>query len=195
MTAQNSILSASIVLMILFSFSCGSNYAPKPRGYFRITLPEKEYTRIDTTLPYSFEHPVYSTLKSDKGPNNEPYWTNLVFPGFDAQVHLSYRRIEDNLYQLLEDNRELAYKHTVKADAIQERLFESPNEDIYGILYEIQGNTASQVQFFATDSTRHFLRGSLYFNAVPNKDSIAPVLEFVKEDIVHMMESLRWKEL
>ncbi|WP_462316957.1 gliding motility lipoprotein GldD [Marinilabilia sp.] len=175
--------------------SCGSNYAPKPRGYFRITLPEKEYLRLDTTLPYSFEYPVYSKVVPDQGPKDEPYWANLAFPRFGAKLHISYKTVNNNLYQLLEDNRELAFKHTVKADAIQEKMFEAPENKVYGILYEIKGNTASPVQFFVTDSTDHFLRGSLYFNTVPNKDSIAPVLDFVEEDIVHLIETLNWKDL
>lgn len=180
---------------LLILASCGSNYAPKPRGYFRITLPEKEYSRLDTTLPYSFEYPVYSKVLPDRGPENEAYWANLSFPRFGAKLHLSYKTVNDNLYQLLEDNRELAFKHTVKADAIQEKMFEAPEKKVYGILYEIKGNTASPVQFFVTDSTNHFLRGSLYFNTVPNKDSIAPVLDFVEEDIVHLIETLNWKDL
>ncbi|PWE01273.1 gliding motility lipoprotein GldD [Marinilabilia rubra] len=180
---------------ILFLSSCGSNYAPKPRGYFRITLPDKEYSKLDTTLPYSFEYPVYSEVVPDHGPKDEPYWANLNFPRFGAKVHMSYKSVENNLYQLLEDNRELAFKHTVKADAIREKMFEAPEKNVYGILYEIKGNTASPLQFFVTDSVEHFLRGSLYFNSVPNKDSIAPVLEFVEKDIVHLIETLNWKDL
>ncbi|MFW6043494.1 MAG: gliding motility lipoprotein GldD [Marinilabiliaceae bacterium] len=181
--------------ILLFAYACSNSNPPKPRGYFRITFPEKEYSQIDTTLPYQFERPEYAHLEPDKEAEGQPYWGNLVFPRFEAKVHLSYKEIEDNLYQLYEDNRELAFKHTVKADAIKERMFESQENNVYGILYEIQGNTASPVQFYVTDSTKHFIRGSLYFNTVPNKDSIAPVLDFIREDIVHMMETLKWKDL
>ena len=180
---------------LLFLSACGNHYAPKPRGYFRITLPQKEYTRLDSTLPYSFEFPVYAKIVHAEAPDKEPYWVNVAFPRFNAKVHLSYKTIHNNLYQILEDNRELAFKHTVKADAIQEKMFEAPEKEVYGILYEIKGNTASQVQFFVTDSVKHFLRGSLYFHSVPNKDSIAPVLDFVEKDIVHLIETLKWKEL
>ncbi|MFW5890023.1 MAG: gliding motility lipoprotein GldD [Marinilabiliaceae bacterium] len=181
--------------ILLFAYACSNSNPPKPRGHFRITLPEKEYSQIDTTLPYQFERPEYAHLKPDKEAEGQPYWGNLVFPRFEAKIHLSYKEIEDNLYQLYEDNRELAFKHTVKADAIKERMFESKENNVYGILYEIKGNTASPVQFYVTDSTKHFLRGSLYFNTVPNKDSIAPVLDFIREDIVHMMETLKWEDL
>jgi gliding motility-associated lipoprotein GldD len=181
------------LLSIALMMSCNQIPTPKPRGYFRIALPEKEYVPIDTILPYCFERPVYSKIVPDHGYNKEPYWINLKFPQFKAQVHISYKPVEGNLYQLLEDNRELAFKHTVKADAIRERLFEAPEKNVYGMLYEIKGNTASPVQFFVTDSTRHFLRGSLYFNVVPNKDSIAPVLEFIKDDITHLVETIEWQ--
>ena len=192
---MNYIIKPVFILILILSLGCNDSYTPKPRGYFRITLPEKDYSRIETTLPYTFEKPDYAKLSPRKNTGNEPYWSNLMLQEFDAQVHLSYKKIEQNLYELLEDNREFAYKHSVKADAIQERLFQAPENNVYGILYEIEGNTASPVQFFATDSTKHFLRGSLYFNVVPNKDSIAPVIDFVKKDIVHLMETLRWKEL
>lgn len=181
------------VMIIFLMMSCNDAQPPKPRGYFRIALPAKEYVPIDTILPYCFERPVYSKIVPDDGYNKEPYWINLKFPQFKAQVHISYKPVEDNLYQLLEDNRELVFKHTVKADAIRERMFESPEKNVYGILYEIKGNTASPLQFFVTDSTKHFLRGSLYFNLVPNKDSIAPVLEFIKDDITHLVETIEWQ--
>ncbi|MGM0375789.1 MAG: gliding motility lipoprotein GldD [Bacteroidota bacterium] len=181
--------------ILLLAYACNNSNPPKPRGYFRISLPEKEYSQIDTTLPYQFEKPLYARFKPEEDEKSQQYWGNLAFPRFEAKIHLSYKEIEENLYKLYEDNRELAFKHTVKADAIKERMFNSPENNVYGILYEIQGNTASPVQFYVTDSTKHFLRGSLYFNTVPNKDSIAPVLDFIRKDIVHMMETLKWKDL
>ncbi|SFE23745.1 gliding motility lipoprotein GldD [Thermophagus xiamenensis] len=180
------------LVVIFLAVACNNTYPPKPRGYFRIALPPKEYVPIDTLLPYSFERPVYSKIVPHQG-YSEPYWIDLLFPQFKAQVHFSYKPIEKNLYQLFEDNRELAFKHTVKADAIKERLFEAPEKEVYGILYEIKGNTASPIQFFVTDSVRHFLRGSLYFDVVPNKDSIAPVLNFIKEDLTHLIETITWR--
>lgn len=195
MTQKSLIQRFTFFLFAILFVSCSNNYAPKPRGYFRITLPEKNYQKADTTLPYTFEFPEYARLKPDNSGTQEPFWINLDFPRFNAKIHISYKPVKDNLYQLLEDNRELAFKHTIKADAIKEQLFESPEKEVYGMLYEIEGNTASPAQFFVTDSTRHFLRGSLYFNTVPNKDSIAPVLEFVKQDIIHLMETLTWNSL
>jgi gliding motility-associated lipoprotein GldD len=195
LVSSNSIIKGILLSLFFIMLACQNSQQPKPRGYFRITLPEKQYTETDSTLPYTFEYPEYAKVIPDKGYNQGSYWINLVFPRFNAQIHLSYKSINNNLYQILEDNRELAFKHSVKADAIKERLFQSPEKNVYGILYEIRGNTASPIQFFATDSTQHFLRGSLYFNTTPNKDSIAPVLDFIKTDIEHLMETIAWKEL
>jgi gliding motility-associated lipoprotein GldD len=108
-------------------------------------------------------------------------------------IYLTYKPVENDLNTHLEDSREFVYKHTVMADAIEEIRFENDSLNVYGILYELSGNTASAVQFFLTDSTSHFLRGSLYFNVPPNKDSLAPVIDFIRDDIVYLMESFQWK--
>jgi len=118
---------------------------------------------------------------------------NIVFPGLNGTIHLSYFNVNNNINDLLEDNRKLVYKHTIKADAINEVYYNDTLKAVYGVLYEIKGNAASSVQFYATDSVRHFLRGSLYFNNVPNKDSLAPVIKFVEKDIDHLMKTLSWK--
>lgn len=182
----------AIVGLITLS-GCKRNYTPKPRGYFRIDLPEKSYTHFDTTFPYKFDYPVYARITEDKTKTAEKYWINIEYPGLNGKIHVSYKDINNNIEQILEDTRKLAYKHTIKADAINEKMFIKPQKNVYGILYEIEGNAASSVQFFLTDSTDHYLRGALYFNAAPNKDSLAPVLNFIKEDIIKLIESLEWK--
>lgn len=178
---------------MIMTISCKNDYTPKPRGYFRITFPEKQYHQLDSIFPFKFEYPVYSTIRKDQSPYAEPYWFNLHFPSMKGDVHVSYKSITNNLGILEEDSRNLAYKHTIKADAINERLYYHPEKEVYGIFYEIKGNAASSVQFFLTDSVDHFLRGSLYFNTIPNKDSLAPVVDFISEDIQHMMETFEWK--
>lgn len=172
---------------------CKRNYTPKPRGYFRIGLPEKNYTKFDTAFPYKFDYPTYTQIKQDKSRHSEKYWINIDYPELNGRIHISYKTINNNIGQILEDTRNLAYKHTIKADAINERMFVKPEKGVYGILYEIEGNAASAVQFFLTDSTSHYLRGALYFNVEPNKDSLAPVLAFVKEDIIRLIETFEWK--
>lgn len=185
--------SAILLLLFLTIIGCDSAGVPKPRGYFRIDMPTREYQTLDSVLPYSFDYPKYSKLEKSLSKTAEPYWLNVYFPSFNARIHISYKEIEDNLYELYDDNIRLAYNHVVKADAIEEHVFINDDHQLYGMLFEIKGNAASPLQFFATDSVHHFLRGSLYFQTHPNKDSLAPVIDFLTEDVVHLLETIRWK--
>jgi len=182
----------SVLIFMLAITGCHRAYTPKPAGYLRIDFPEKAYRLFDSAYPYSFEYPVYAYIVPDTDRFSEPYWVNIDFPRFDGKIHISYKHVRNNLDKYTEDSRTLAYKHTIKADAIKETLYVNDTSRVYGILYEIKGNAASSLQFFVTDSTRNFLRGSLYFNVQPNKDSLAPVISFFKDDIVRLMETVRW---
>lgn len=178
---------------ILCHTGCKEKNIPKPHGYFRIDLPAKQYHLFDSAYPYSFEYPVYSKIVPDSGYNTEPYWINVKYPGYNANIHISYKMINNNLSDMTEDAHKLAYKHTIKADAINEEMYQNYEQDVYGILYDIRGNTASSVQFWLTDSTKHYLRGALYFMAEPEEDSLAPVIDFIRDDITHMIETMKWK--
>jgi gliding motility-associated lipoprotein GldD len=123
----------------------------------------------------------------------EKYWINIDFPRYKARIHISYKPVNGNIDNLIEDVRTLAYKHTIKADAINEKVFSNPERKVYGILYDIKGNAASSYQFYVTDSVKHFLRGALYFNVHPNKDSLSPAVEFFGKDMRYLIESLEWK--
>ncbi|MBI5219475.1 MAG: gliding motility lipoprotein GldD [Bacteroidia bacterium] len=178
---------------IFFLSGCSHEYTPKPMGYLRIDLPEKTYRVYDSEAPYKFEYPGYAKVIADKSFNTEPYWINLDFPKFKGRIHISYKDVNNNIAKFLDDTRTLVYKHTIKADAINEKLYTNSEKKVYGILYDIKGNTASSVQFYLTDSTTHFLRGALYFNVEPNKDSLAPVVNFIHKDIEHLIETFEWK--
>jgi len=128
----------------------------------------------------------------DMHSNAEPFWMNIEFPQFKAKIHLSYKKVSGNLNGYIEDSHTLAYKHAIKADGIEEILLEDSSRKMYGILYDIKGNAASSVQFYVTDSLHNFLRGSLYFEAQPNKDSLAPSIVFFRKDILHLIETLSW---
>lgn len=186
-------ISMFIIFSIFIISGCKKKYTPKPRGYFRIDLPEKKYRKLESNYPFIFDYPEYSFIKKDSSTSSQKYWLNIEYPEINGKIHISYLAIDNNLNQILEDTRKLAYKHSIKADAINERMFIKPEKKVYGILYEIEGNAASSMQFFLTDSVDHYLRGALYFNAEPNKDSLAPVLNFVKEDITLLIESFEWK--
>lgn len=176
--------------------SCSSDYTPKPRGYFRIDFPEKKYQTYSSDCPYTFEFPVYAEVVPDRNRDAKPCWLDVSYPGFNGRIHLSYQPVssEKQFNQLTEDARTFAFKHTVKATAIDEAVISYPDRKVYGIYYSIGGNTASSVQFYLTDSTRNYLRGALYFNEEPRLDSIQPVLDFIKKDIDLMIKTFKWKE-
>jgi len=181
-----------VFAVTLFS-SCESDYTPKPKGYFRIELPEKEYTQWnDRKCPFQFEVPVYSAMVAYRDSISEPCWKYLRMPGFNAELFLSYKSVDGNLLSFIEDTRQLAYKHAVKADAIDEVFVQVPSQKVYGIVYDIGGSAASSIQFFITDSTNHFLRGALYFNARPQPDSLAPVIKFVRSDVMQLIKTTKW---
>lgn len=183
-----------LLLLIFLGFSCMERAVPKPRGYFRIDLPKKKYRLFDSLCPFVFEYPVYGHISYDIGKNSQPCWFNLEFPRYRAIIHFSYIPVKKNLSTILKDTYDYAYSHSVKADAITEQPWQNHKNKVYGLLYNIKGNAASSVQFFLTDSTKNFLRGALYFSAEPNADSLAPVIQFFREDIVHIVETFSWKD-
>lgn len=182
-----------VVLLLVLVISCQETYTPKPKGYLRIDFPEKEYTDYNESCPFIFEYPVYGNIEPDKDNPEEHCWMNITFPEYNGKIYFTYKKVNNNLAKYLEDSRTLAYKHTIKAEAIEETLLTFKDRNVYGVLYDIKGNAASSIQFHVTDSLYHFLRGSLYFNVEPNKDSLAPVIKFFREDIVHIINTFEWK--
>jgi gliding motility-associated lipoprotein GldD len=183
-----------LLLICVLLYSCGNNEIPKPRGYFRIDFPEKKYVlSAQEACHFSFEVAVYNIVSADQSMPNEKCWLNVHFPIQRATIHLSYKQLNKNLVQYTEDSHALAYKHTAKAEAIEEELVYFPEKKVYGLIYHIEGNAASSIQFYLTDSIENFIRGALYFNAIPNKDSLAPVDAFIKEDIKHLINTFRWE--
>ncbi|MCK9219263.1 MAG: gliding motility lipoprotein GldD [Bacteroidales bacterium] len=184
------------ISLLFLTVACGSDYVPKPRGYFRIDLPEKQYQSFDSTFPFQFEYPVYAAIEPDVSKLAEPYWINLKFDRFHATLHLSYKVIHGNLPKYLEDARIMVNKHIPKANAILQHEYADSANHVYGLVYEIKGSdAASTYQFYVTDSVSKFVRGALYFNQVPNNDSLAPVIDFIKADIDHLISAFRWKKL
>lgn len=179
---------------ILYLSSCNDDYIPKPRGYLRIELPEKSYHKFDTNFPYSFEYPSYTRITRNFNAPGEKYWINITYPQFKGVLHLSYKRvIDDNLFEYMEDAYVMVNKHIPKASSIEDVVIYEPEKEHYGLVYKIKGvGTASPYQFFITDSSDHFLRGALYFNFKPNNDSMAPVIDFIEQDIDHLVSTLKW---
>lgn len=169
-------------------------YTPKPRGYYRIAFPPKVYQWYDSICPFKFEYPKYGKIEKDKHPMAEPCWINVEFPYFRATLHLSYKDMKGKkMADLIEDSRELAIKHQIKSTGMEETVILRDSVKVYGLIYDIEGNTASSLQFYVTDSTHHFIRGALYFNVRPNIDSVKIVLQFLREDVIHLIRTLQWK--
>ncbi|MCC6369447.1 MAG: gliding motility lipoprotein GldD [Bacteroidia bacterium] len=190
------LVTAVIVSLLISLPSCDDEdtvYSPKPRGYCRIDFPEKKYRLYDSICPYTFEIPVYSHMTNDKHKGAELCWLNLEFPQFRATVHLSYKPVENNIAKYLDDSHDFANRHQVKATGLDEITILRDSARVYGLLFDISGNTASSLQFYLTDSTKHFLRGALYFNSVPNIDSLKVVVDFLKKDVMHMINTTKWK--
>jgi gliding motility-associated lipoprotein GldD len=192
------IVTVSIVILFIIT-ACNSEYTPRPRGYFKIELPKKKYRVFDQPgYPYTFEYPVYGnvikdSLFFDRHPEN-PYWTNIDFPEFNARIHLSYKQIGKNKFDsLVNDAFTLSYKqHTYKASSIQPQEFTTPNGSA-GVYFTLKGNAATGNQFFITDSVSHFLRWALYVSATPNSDSLQPVNDFLKQDLWRLLNTLKWR--
>ncbi len=187
-------ISICTILLLATFFSC-SDTIPKPRGYFRIELADKEYTNYtNDSVPYQFQYPSNVSTIQLKAIHPDSVGFNIYYPQHNAKIYCTYLTLHNNFQNIAEDTRRLVYKpHTVKADAITEQVYQNDEHKVYGILYELKGNTASNIQFVMSDSTKHFLRGALYFNANPNKDSIAPVVNYIREDIIQLIETLEWK--
>lgn len=187
------------VFLSFLCFSCSTDYTPKPRGYYKIDLPVKKYIEFNKPgFPYSFEYPVYGVVSQDslffdQKPEN-PYWINIDFPQFNARIYISYKAIGKNKFDsLVNDAFTMSYKqHTYRASAIQREQFQTSN-GASGVYFTLKGNAATANQFFATDSTKNFLRGALYFAATPNEDSLRPVNNFLKVDLKHLINTLKWK--
>lgn len=188
----------ALLIIPLAVSSCGSDediLLPKPMAYFRISLPEKKYTLFRDSCPFEFEYPSnYALVLRDSDKTAEPCWKNIVFTPFAAEINLSYKTINGNLDKYLEESWTLATRHQIKASGMPETAIRRDSAKVYGLLFEIDGNTASSLQFYVTDSIHHFLRGALYFYAHPNYDSLAPVIGFIKKDVERMIATLRWKE-
>jgi len=191
-----------VIALLLSACNNSHDYTPKPRGYYRIVFPKKEYQQFAGPYPFTFLYPKYAVIEQDKNPQtkdkkliNMKYLLNMQFPQFKGTLHLSYESITSPkvFNELTEDARTFAFKHTVKATSIDQGLIRIPGNKVYGIYYTIDGNAASSAQFFLTDSTRNYIRGALYFNTEPKLDSIQPVLDFVKKDMNVMIKSFKWK--
>ena len=214
-----SILNLKILFTVSFAFiffACNSTYSSKPKGYFKVDFPQRKYVIFEKEgFPYSFEYPAYANIVKDSTyfdstPDN-PFWVNVDFPFFHGKIFISYKTIGGNsvykiktangykdslgvntFQNLINDSYKLTFKNDVKAYSIEDSVMHTAN-NVSGVFFRVGGSVATSKQFFLSDTTKHFLRGALYFDATPNEDSLAPVNAFLQDDLKHLINTLRWK--
>lgn len=175
-------------LLGLFAISCKEETFPKPQGYLRLDYPFAKYETYQNNCPFSFGKNVYSIIKHKTDCD-----FNIDYPSMKASIYISYRPINNNLDSLLNDAQRLTYHHSKKARSILEERYVNTEDKVYGMLYEIGGEAASATQFYLTDSLKNFITGSVYFNVKPNADSLLPASEYIRNDAILLIESLKWK--
>ena len=206
----------TLIFFVALLVACNSPFTPKPRAYYKIDLPKHAYQVFnDPSFPYQFEYPVYAKITKDttmfEDNPDYPYWFNIDFPSLNGRIYVSYKTIggtstykvkKENGYKdsvvkntfegLRDEAFKMTYKHAVKASSIEDSMFTTA-KGITGVYFSVGGNAATANQFFVTDTTRNFLRGALYFDASPNGDSLKPVNDFLKKDLLHMIETFSWR--
>ena len=188
------LLAAFVIACIAVSCDRQSGYLPKPRGFFRIDLPEKSYVKVDTIEKYSFECPQYAQVTPDPYSPDEKNWVNIEMPQFKGSIHITHKPIDGNLSEYLEDVHTMVTKHLQKANGVRDSLIVNEEHNVYGLFIEMDGKgVATPMQFYLTDSTKNFVRGALYFNFKPDNDSMQPVINFIRQDIDHLINTLEWK--
>lgn len=181
--------------LVFVCYACETNWLPKPPGYNRIDLPRHEYNRLEEGYPYQFDFSTQSQVEADSFNLNEKDWINLNYKKLGAKVHLTYKKIDRNTdFQVLSNDAfNLTAKHQIKAYGIEEVVLLTPN-GYSAVVAELTGEVPTQFQFFVTDSTTHFLRGALYFNTALKNDSLAPVIEYIKIDLAHLINTVTFEK-
>lgn len=182
MPLRNSLLAVFVVLL-----GCEGATLPKPKAQLRLEYPPGE-SQVYEAEDFRFQYNSQARVRQE---NSSAY--QLEYPMMKGTLFLNYKPVSDDLDVLLSDAQKFAYEHVVKADAILEQPYINPEKKVYGMFYEVKGDAASQAQFYVTDSTNHFVTGSLYFYSKPNYDSIYPAAVYLQEDIRKLMESFQWK--
>jgi gliding motility-associated lipoprotein GldD len=180
-----------IALLFIFLFSvvgCKKDVLPKPSGYLRLDYPEAVYLGFKGHCPFEFDVNSKAVVKGDEGCGY-----SITYPKMKATIYLTYKPVNNNIKTLLRDAQKLTYEHVIKADDILEQPYVNPDKKVYGMFYQVDGNAATNSQFYVTDSVKHFVTGSVYFYAKPNFDSIMPAASYIKNDMQRLMETLKWK--
>ena len=198
---QKSLFYSLLIAQCLLLISCGKkddsqDFMPKPKGYNRIDLPVASYSQMTENHPFSFEYSNQAVLKPDTVRWAEPHWMYVYYPAYKAVIQLTYKPLngdKNKLAKLIDDAHKLAAKHNAKAYSIQDLILKTPSGKT-AMLMELEGEVPTYLQFYTTDSTKHYLRGALYFNTALKSDSLAPVIEYLKKDVIKLLNTLEWKK-
>ena len=182
------VLFTTFFTVLLAITSCKKEVLPKPSSYLRLDYPEASYAQFESQCPFTFEMNADAIIKGEK----ECGFT-ISYPKMKATIYLTYKPVNGDINKLLRDAQKLTYEHVIKADDILEQPFLNPRQKVFGMFYQVDGNAATNSQFYATDSTKHFVTGSVYFYAKPNFDSIMPAASYIKNDMQRLLETLKWK--
>ena len=182
------ILLCFLSIIIMF-YSCGSDTLPKPKSYLTLQYSEPNYRTLDIPCAYTFEVSDAALVEI-----KDNCWVKIEYPKLKATIHITYRNVQNNLDAILKEIEKLTFEHTIKADVINAQPYENFDKKVFGKLYFIEGDVATNVQFRVTDSLNHVLAGALYFYAKPAYDSILPAIKYIEKDIVHLVETIQWKK-
>ncbi|WP_366186518.1 gliding motility lipoprotein GldD [Flavobacterium ovatum] len=185
---QKKIIYYTLFFIPFLVLSCKDNVLPKPSSYLRLDYPEAQYANFENNCPFAFEINEKAIIKADKDCG-----FSISYPKMKATIYLTYKPVNGNINNLLRDAQKLTYEHVIKADDILEQPYLNPEKKVYGMFYQVNGNAATNSQFYVTDSAKHFVTGSVYFYAKPNFDSIMPAASYIKNDMQRLMETLKWK--
>ncbi|MFD3407222.1 gliding motility lipoprotein GldD [Aquirufa sp. HETE-83D] len=186
---------------ILTLFSCGTasvedkSSLPRPKGFPLIAIPSHQYMALENGHPFSFDVSKQANVKKDTFALAEPHWMYIYYPRWDAFIQLTYKSVggdRKKLDKMIRDSYILASKHQMKANRIEDAIL-TTRDGRKATVIELEGEVATPFQFFVTDSTTHFLRGAVYLNTAMKNDSLAPVIRYLKEDAIHLIQTLRWK--
>jgi gliding motility-associated lipoprotein GldD len=195
MNLNKQLIFGIIVIINLLSACNSTNYVPKPQGYNRIDLPEQTYQKLSGKYPYDFEFSKHANIRPDSSKIAEEYWIHIIYPKFKADVQLTYKNVKKDkkfFEEFVNDSHKLINKHMIKASSVEESVIKTPLGKTVAV-YELEGEVPSQFQFYVSDTTNHFLRGALYFRTATKNDSLAPVIDFIKKDIIHLLNTLKWE--
>jgi gliding motility-associated lipoprotein GldD len=180
---------AFFIFAALFLISCGKDPVPKPYGELRLEYPAPKYQKFENNCSYTFEYSDFAKITDAK----KPCWYYLNYPKMKAKLFVTYYPIQNDFADHIREAEKMVYEHTIKASAIDTKSFEYPAKKVYGNFYELKGQSASNLQFYITDSTKHFVTAYLYFNTRPKPDSLAPAVDYIKKDMKHLLDTFEWK--